>query len=376
MYDCRPISATRSNQAAQLCYTTSNRDTIENMTSLTLTLPDDWHIHLRDEEALPTTVTDIARWAGRAIVMPNLKDPVRTVADALAYRQRILAARPAESCFEPLMTLYLTDSTTVESVAEAAQSPFVQGIKLYPAGATTNSAAGVTALKALYPVIEAMEKHDLPLLIHGEVTDADCDIFDREKAFIDTALIPLTAEFPALRVVFEHITTRDAVQFVEAGSDRIAATVTAHHLLYNRNDLFVGGIKPHLFCLPVLKRDQHQLALRRAVTSGHPRFFLGTDSAPHTRQDKESSCGCAGCYTAHAALELYAEVFDEEHSLDQLERFASFNGPDFYQLPRNSGTVTLEKVSQEIPADLPLGSQRLIPLRAGERVQWTLMRSI
>ena len=376
MYDCRPISATRSNQAAQLCYTTSNRDTIENMTSLTLTLPDDWHIHLRDEEALPTTVTDIARWAGRAIVMPNLKDPVRTVADALAYRQRILAARPAESYFEPLMTLYLTDSTTVESVAEAAQSPFVQGIKLYPAGATTNSAAGVTALKALYPVIEAMEKHDLPLLIHGEVTDADCDIFDREKAFIDTALIPLTAEFPALRVVFEHITTRDAVQFVEAGSDRIAATVTAHHLLYNRNDLFVGGIKPHLFCLPVLKRDQHQLALRRAVTSGHPRFFLGTDSAPHTRQDKESSCGCAGCYTAHAALELYAEVFDEEHSLDQLERFASFNGPDFYQLPRNSGTVTLEKVSQEVPADLPLGSQRLIPLRAGERVQWTLMRSI
>jgi dihydroorotase len=272
------------------------------------------------------------------------------------------------------MTLYLTDSTTAESVAEAAQSEFVQGIKLYPAGATTNSAAGVTALKALYPVIEAMQKHDLPLLIHGEVTDADCDIFDREKAFIDTALMPLTATFPELRIVFEHITTRDAVQFVEAGSDHIAATVTAHHLLYNRNDLFVGGIKPHLFCLPVLKRDQHQLALRQAVTSGHPRFFLGTDSAPHTQHDKESSCGCAGCYTAHAALELYAEVFDEEDSLDKLEPFASFNGPDFYQLPRNSGTVTLEKVSQEIPTDLSLGSHRLIPLRAGETVQWTLTR--
>lgn len=372
MYDCARISAIRSNLGTELCYTAGNRDKILYMTSLTLTLPDDWHIHLRDEEALGTTVTDIARWAGRAIVMPNLKDPVRTVSDALAYRQRILAVRPPRSQFEPLMTLYLTDSTSIESVEEAAQSSFVQGIKLYPAGATTNSAAGVTALKALYPVIEAMQKHDLPLLIHGEVTDADCDIFDREKAFIDTALIPLTAAFPALRIVFEHITTRDAVQFIEASSDRIAATVTAHHLLYNRNDLLVGGIKPHLFCLPVLKRDQHQLALRQAVTSGHPRFFLGTDSAPHTRQDKESSCGCAGCYTAHAALELYAEVFEEDGALDQLERFASFNGPDFYQLPRNSGTVTLEKIPQQIPSDLPLGSQRLVPLRAGERVQWTL----
>ena len=372
MYDCARISAIRSNLATELCYTAGIIDKTLNMTSLTLTLPDDWHIHLRDEEALHTTVTDIARWAGRAIVMPNLKAPVRTVSDALAYRQRILAVRPPGSQFEPLMTLYLTDSTTTESVQEAAQSSFVHGIKLYPAGATTNSAAGVTALKALYPVIEAMQKHDLPLLIHGEVTDADCDIFDREKAFIDTALIPLMAAFPALRIVFEHITTRDAVQFIEAGSDRIAATVTAHHLLYNRNDLLVGGIKPHLFCLPVLKRDQHQLALRQAVTSGHPRFFLGTDSAPHTRQDKESSCGCAGCYTAHAALELYAEVFEEDDALDQLERFASFNGPDFYQLPRNSGTVTLEKIPQQIPTDLPLGSQRLVPLRAGERVQWTL----
>ena len=374
MYDCRPISATRSNQAAQLCYTTSNRDTIENMTSLTLTLPDDWHIHLRDEEALPTTVTDIARWAGRAIVMPNLKDPVRTVADALAYRQRILAARPAESCFEPLMTLYLTDSTTVESVAEAAQSPFVQGIKLYPAGATTNSAAGVTALKALYPVIEAMEKHDLPLLIHGEVTDADCDIFDREKAFIDTALIPLTAEFPALRVVFEHITTRDAVQFVEAGSDRIAATVTAHHLLYNRNDMLVGGIRPHFFCLPILKRDQHRMALVRAATSGNPRFFLGTDSAPHVRSEKESSCGCAGCYTGHAAMELYAEVFEAEGALDQLEGFASHFGADFYRLPRNDTTITLIQNSNPVAAQLSLGDDDiLIPIRAGEMLRWELV---
>ena len=374
MYDCARISATGSNLVAELCYTETIKEMNLAMTSLTLTLPDDWHIHLRDEAALGTTVPDIARWAGRAIVMPNLEEPVRTVSDALAYRQRILAARPPGSHFDPLMTLYLTDSTTAESVAEAAQSEFVQGIKLYPAGATTNSAAGVTALNALYDVIEAMQKHDLPLLIHGEVTDADCDIFDREKAFIDTALMPLTETFPALRIVFEHITTRDAVQFVEAGSDHIAATVTAHHLLYNRNDMLVGGIKPHLFCLPVLKRDQHQLALRQAVTSGHPRFFLGTDSAPHTQHDKESSCGCAGCYTAHAALELYAEVFDEEGSLDKLERFASFNGPDFYRLPRNSSTVILEKVSHEIPTDMPLGSQRLIPLRAGERVQWTLTR--
>ena len=340
------------------------------MTSFELTLPDDWHIHLRDETALATTVPDVAHWAGRAIVMPNLTPPVDTASDALSYRDRILQHVPADNGFEPLMTLYLTDNTTEAMVAEAADCPHVHGIKLYPAGATTNSDAGVTALHSLYPVFEAMERHDLPLLIHGEVTDSHVDIFDREKAFIDSALGPIVDTFPALRVVFEHITTADAVEFVEGASDQVAATVTAHHLLYNRNDLLVGGIKPHLFCLPVLKRDQHQLALRKAVTSGHPRFFLGTDSAPHARGDKESSCGCAGCYTAHAALALYAEVFEEENALDQLERFASFNGPDFYRLPRNTRSVRLTKGAVSVPATLPLGDGAMVPIRAGEQVAW------
>lgn len=340
------------------------------MTSFELTLPDDWHIHLRDETALATTVPDVAHWAGRAIVMPNLTPPVDTASDALSYRDRILQHVPADNGFEPLMTLYLTDNTTEAMVAEAADCPHVHGIKLYPAGATTNSDAGVTALHSLYPVFEAMERHDLPLLVHGEVTDSHVDIFDREKAFIDSALGPIVDTFPALRVVFEHITTADAVEFVEGASDQVAATVTAHHLLYNRNDLLVGGIKPHLFCLPVLKRDQHQLALRKAVTSGHPRFFLGTDSAPHARGDKESSCGCAGCYTAHAALALYAEVFEEENALDQLERFASFNGPDFYRLPRNTRSVRLTKGAVSVPATLPLGDGAMVPIRAGEQVAW------
>ena len=344
------------------------------MTSLELTLPDDWHIHLRDGAALANTVPDVARWAGRAIVMPNLTPPVLSVADALSYRERILLHVPEGLDFDPLMVLYLTDATTTEMVAEAAGSPHVQGIKLYPAGATTNSDAGVTGIESLYPVFEAMERHELPLLIHGEVTDHHVDIFDREKAFIDSALIPIVDTFPALRIVFEHITTADAVQFVQASSDHIAATVTAHHLLYNRNDMLVGGVRPHLFCLPVLKRDKHQLALRQAVTSGHARFFLGTDSAPHARGDKESSCGCAGCYTAHAALELYAEVFEEENALDQLEAFASFNGPDFYRLPRNSGSVILTKDTQSIPEALQLGDSKVVPIRAGNSVSWTLSR--
>jgi len=342
------------------------------MTSFELTLPDDWHIHLRDEAALATTVPDVAHWAGRAIVMPNLTPPVATTSDALAYRDRILQHVPTGIGFEPLMTLYLTDNTTEAMVAEAADCPHVHGIKLYPAGATTNSDAGVTALRSLYPVFDAMQRHDLPLLIHGEVTDDHVDIFDREKAFIDSALGPIVGAFPALRVVFEHITTADAVEFVRAAGDQVAATVTAHHLLYNRNDLLVGGIKPHLFCLPVLKRDRHQLALRQAVTSGHPRFFLGTDSAPHARGDKESSCGCAGCYTAHAALALYAEVFEEENALDQLERFASFNGPDFYRLPRNTRSVKLTKHAVSVPDTLPLGDGTLVPIRAGEHVAWTV----
>ena len=344
------------------------------MTSLTLTLPDDWHIHLRDEAALAMTVPDVARWAGRAIVMPNLTPPVLSVSDALSYRERILAHVPEGGQFDPLMVLYLTDATTSEMVAETAESQHVQGIKLYPAGATTNSDAGVTGIEALYPVFEAMERQDVPLLIHGEVTDHHVDIFDREKAFIDSALTPMVGAFPELRIVFEHITTADAVQFVEASGDHVAATVTAHHLLYNRNDMLVGGVRPHLFCLPVLKRDQHQLALRRAATSGHPRFFLGTDSAPHARGEKESSCGCAGCYTAHAALELYAEVFDEEKALDRLEAFASFHGPDFYRLPRNSSAITLTKGTQSIPEAFRLGDGEVVPIRAGDSVGWNVSR--
>lgn len=346
------------------------------MDALTITLPDDWHIHLRDHLALDTTVADVARWAGRAIVMPNLDPPVTTVASALAYRERILAAAPEGLNFEPLMTLYLTDSTRPETVSEAADCPHVHAIKLYPAGATTNSAAGITALEKLYPVVEAMQAVDLPLLIHGEVTDPHCDIFDREKAFIEQSLAPLCERFPELRVVFEHITTADAVDFVQGAGDRVAATITAHHLLFNRNDLLVGGIKPHYFCLPVLKRDRHQAALRAAATSGHPRFFLGTDSAPHTRRNKESSCGCAGCYTAHAALALYAEVFEQEQALDKLEGFASFYGPDFYRLPRNTESVTLTRGRLTVSEHLALGDDELVPIRAGDTVSWMVKRNL
>lgn len=344
------------------------------MTSLTLTLPDDWHIHLRDHQALATTVPDVAQWAGRAIVMPNLSPPVTSVADALAYRARILAHVPPNNPFEPLMTLYLTDKTDEDTIAAAAQSAHIHGVKLYPAGATTNSAAGVTALEPLYPVLAVMERYDVALLVHGEVTDPDCDIFDREKAFIDASLVPIRREFPELRIVFEHITTEDAVQFVSEAGERTAATITAHHLLYNRNHLLVGGIRPHFFCLPVLKRNRHQLALRTIAASGHPRFFLGTDSAPHAKTDKESSCGCAGCYTAHAALPLYAEVFEEEGALEHLEAFTSFNGADFYQLPRNTESITLVKTPQSVPTDIALGDARLVPIRAGEQVNWTVVR--
>lgn len=344
------------------------------MTSLTLTLPDDWHIHLRDGAALATTVPDVAQWAGRAIVMPNLTPPVTSVNEALAYRERILAHVPTDNPFDPLMTLYLTDETRSETIAAAAECPFIHGVKLYPAGATTNSAAGVTALDPLYPVLAEMERYDVPLLVHGEVTDPDCDIFDREKAFIDGSLAPIRQEFPELRIVFEHITTEDAVQFVCEAGERTAATITAHHLLYNRNDLLVGGIRPHFFCLPVLKRNRHQQALRDIVASGHSRFFLGTDSAPHAKADKESSCGCAGCYTAHAAMPLYAEVFEAEGALEHLEAFSSFNGADFYQLPRNTGSITLIKSPQSVPTDIPLGNARLVPIRAGEQVNWTVVR--
>ena len=342
------------------------------MKTLIITKPDDWHIHLRDGIALHTTVPDVARWAQRAIIMPNLSPPICDIHDAEAYRHRILTALPKDLFFEPLMVLYLTDTTTKQQIAEAALSRHVFGAKLYPAGATTNSDSGINDLRQLYPLIETMQEYNLPLLIHGESTDINCDIFDREKDFIDNAFVPLAEQFPELRMVFEHITTSDAVEFVSESGKNIAATVTAHHLLYNRNDLLAGGVKPHYFCLPVLKRDSHRQALRKAVTSGDPSFFLGTDSAPHSQAEKESSCGCAGCYTAHCALELYAEVFEDESSLDKLEAFASFYGPDFYELPRNSSTVTLVKEPKTIPVHLRLGAENLIPIRSGEIVRWSL----
>ncbi|SMF94162.1 dihydroorotase [Methylomagnum ishizawai] len=340
------------------------------MQTLTLTRPDDWHLHLRDDAALASVVAHTAAQFARAIVMPNLKPPVATVADALAYHGRILAALPAGSGFQPLMTLYLTETTTPDEIRRAAAEPAVVAFKLYPAGATTHSDAGVKSLEALYPVLEAMETHDLPLLVHGEVTDPAIDIFDREAVFIDRHLIPLAARFPGLRIVLEHATTREGVEFVRDAGPRIAATLTAHHLLYNRNALLVGGVRPHFYCLPVLKRESHRLALLQAATSGNPKFFLGTDSAPHPRGGKESACGCAGCYTAHAALELYAEAFEAAGALDQLEAFASFHGPDFYQLPRNQGTVTLERRAWRAPESFPFGAETLVPLRAGEPLAW------
>jgi dihydroorotase len=341
------------------------------MQTLTLTRPDDWHVHLRDDAALASTCADMARYFGRAIVMPNLTPPVATIADAAAYRERILGAMVGlPRAFEPLMTLYLTDTTGTDDVEAAAASDFVHAIKLYPAGATTNSEAGVAQLDGLYPVLAAMEAADLPLLVHGEVTDHDIDIFDREKVFIERHLAPIADRFPDLRIVLEHITTADAVEFVRTAGPNVAATITAHHLLFNRNDMLVGGIRPHYYCLPVLKRRRHQLALREAAISGNPKFFLGTDSAPHSTQSKESSCGCAGVYSAHAALEFYAEVFDAEGALERLEDFASHFGPDFYRLPRNTDKVTLRRETWDVASLLPLGEMTLTPLRAGESVAW------
>ena len=343
------------------------------MTELTLIRPDDWHVHLRDGAALPHTCADMARYMGRAIVMPNLTPPVTNVTEAAAYRERILAAMhglPRQ--FEPLMVLYLTDRTREDDIAEAAACPFVHAVKLYPAGATTNSEAGVADLSALYPVLAAMERHDLPLLIHGEVTEAAVDIFDREAVFIERHLKPVVENFPKLRVVLEHITTADAVAFVGGASDRVAATITAHHLLYNRNHMLVGGIRPHFYCLPILKRDRHQAALVEAATSGNPKFFLGTDSAPHRTGAKETACGCAGCYTAHAAIELYAQVFEAADALDRLEAFASCFGADFYGLPRNTDTITLERRDWRVPSELPLGETTLTPLNAGETLHWAV----
>ena len=339
---------------------------------LTLTRPDDWHLHLRDGAALAAVLPDTARQFARAIVMPNLKPPVTTVEQAHAYRERILAALPKGARFEPLMTLYLTDNTKPEEIVRAKSSGFVHAVKYYPAGATTNSENGVTDLKRVYPVLAEMEKQDLPLLLHGEVTDSDVDVFDREAVFIERHLIPLAQAFPKLRLVLEHITTREGVAFVERSTPNIAATITAHHLLLNRNAMFAGGIRAHAYCLPVLKREVHRAALVKAATSGNPKFFLGTDSAPHGKRTKETACGCAGIYTAHTALELYAEAFEAAGALDRLEAFASFHGADFYRLPRNSDKVILTRTRWNVPSELSFGDDVLVPMRAGEPLAWRL----
>ena len=343
-------------------------------TRISLIRPDDWHLHLRDAEALKAVAAHSARQFARAIIMPNLRPPVTTVAAAAEYRQRILAALPAGSDFEPLMTLYLTDNTPADEIRRAADSGFVKAVKLYPAGATTNSDAGVTDLAKCDAALAEMERCGMPLLMHGEVTDPAVDVFDRESVFIDTVMQPLLRRRPGLRVVFEHITTRAAAEFVAAAGNNVVATITAHHLLYNRNAIFSGGVRPHYYCLPVLKREIHRQALVQAATSGSRKFFLGTDSAPHARHTKEAPCGCAGCYTALAALALYAEAFDLAGALDRFEAFASFNGADFYRLPRNTGTLTLEKTSWTLPATLPYGDgSELVPLRAGEAVHWKIV---
>ena len=342
------------------------------MDSITLIQPDDWHLHLRDGDAMRDVLADSARQFGRAIIMPNLRPPVTTVADALAYQERIRSSLPVGSTFEPLMTLYLTDRTSTEEVARAAESADVHAFKLYPAGATTNSDAGVNKLEALYPVLAAMERHDVPLLVHGEVTDAEVDIFDREAVFIDRHLTPIVERFPALRVVLEHITTREGADFVRDSRTGVAATITAHHLLHNRNALLAGGIRPHFYCLPVLKREPHRQALLAAATSGNPKFFLGTDSAPHARQQKESACGCAGCYTAPAAMALYATAFEAANALPALEGFASCHGADFYRLPRNTNTIRLIRQPWQVPESLPFGEDELIPWLAGETLHWSL----
>ena len=340
--------------------------------TLTLTRPDDWHLHLRDGAALATTVPHTAAQFARAIVMPNLKPPVTTAEQALAYRARILAAVPSGMAFEPLMTLYLTDKLPPEEIRRAKAAGVV-AVKLYPAGATTNSDAGVTDIRKTYATLEAMQREGLLLLVHGEVTDADIDLFDREAVFIERVLSPLRRDFPGMRIVMEHITTREAAQYVTEADDKLAATITAHHLLYNRNALFTGGIRPHWYCLPVLKREQHRQALVAAATSGHPRFFLGTDSAPHATHLKEAAVGCAGCYTAHAAMELYAQAFDAAGALEKLEAFASHHGPDFYGLPRNRGTLTLRRERWTPPAAFPFGEAELKPLAAGEALGWRVV---
>jgi len=339
------------------------------LSTLTLTRPDDWHIHLRDGDQLPDTVRDVSRYMGRAIIMPNLVPPATCTDTALAYRERIMAAKPQHN-FEPLMVLYLTDKTTPDEIRKAKATGKIVAAKLYPAGATTNSDSGVTSIKNIYPVLEAMQEVGMLLLIHGEVTDSAIDIFDRERVFIETILADVVADFSELKIVLEHITTKDAVDFVKNAPANVAATITAHHLLYNRNHMLAGGIRPHYYCLPILKRNTHQQALIEAATSGSSKFFLGTDSAPHYKDKKEAACGCAGAYTAHAALELYAEAFDDAGALDKLEGFASHFGADFYELPRNTDTVTLVREPWQVPANYSLGDSHVVPIKAEDTIDW------
>lgn len=344
----------------------------QTITQITITRPDDWHLHVRDGEAMATVIGHTARQFARAIIMPNLRPPVTTTELAVAYRERIMAALPAGSDFQPLMTLYLTDSTSPGEISRAKNSGVVFAVKLYPAGATTNADSGVTQIQKTYSALAAMEAYGLPLLVHGEATDPAVDVFDREKVFIDQQLIPLTKQFPNLKIVFEHITTRDAVDFVLEAGDNIAATLTPQHLLLNRNAMLVGGIHPHNYCLPVLKRETHREALVAAATSGNPKFFLGSDSAPHAKHAKESACGCAGIYSAHAALELYATAFDQANALDKLEGFASHFGADFYGLPRNADHITLERAEQTVPDEFTFGCETLVPFYAGQTLAWRL----
>jgi dihydroorotase len=343
------------------------------MQQITLTRPDDWHLHLRDGALMQSVVADTARQFARAIVMPNLRPPVTTTEQALTYRARIVAALPKGAKFDPLMTLYLTDITSAEEIRKAKASGAIHAVKLYPAGATTNSDAGVTDLRKTYAALEEMQRCGMPLLVHGEVTSPEIDIFDREAVFIERVMQPLLKDLPELRVVFEHITTKEAAQFVTSAPDTIAATLTPQHLLYNRNAMLVGGIRPHLYCLPVLKRETHREALVKAATSGNKKFFLGTDSAPHAQHTKENACGCAGCYSAHNAIELYAEAFEAAGALDRLEAFASFHGADYYGLPRNTEKITLRREEWQVPASVGFGEYQLIPLRAGEKMKWKLV---
>ena len=345
---------------------------MQEVKKISITRPDDWHLHLRDGPQTKTIVEHTAMQFKRAIIMPNLLPPVTTVADAEAYHARILSLLPADTTFEPLMTLYLTDNTSPSEIEKAAQSPVVHALKMYPAGATTNSDAGVTNINNVMDALSAMQEFSLPLLVHGEITRPETDVFDREELFINEILNPLTSKLPALKVVLEHITTKQGAEFVKNANDNVAATITPHHLLLNRNALFQGGIRPHHYCLPILKREEHRLALLDAATSGSKKFFLGTDSAPHMQSRKENSCGCAGIYSSHAAIELYAEAFESRNALDKLEAFASLNGPAYYNLPVNDEKITLQKIEWQVPEAYPFGGENVIPFRAGETVQWKL----